>query len=43
MRILAISPRVVVAINSKYEDDDDTNDAANDAVADDAYAVSNDQ
>ena len=41
--ILIISLRVIVAINSKYEEDDDTAAAANDHIADDADAVANNQ
>ena len=43
MRILVISRRVTVAINSICEDGDDTHDvAANDAFVDDADAGTND-
>ena len=35
MRIFVILLRVIVAINSKYEGNDDTDAAANDAVAND--------
>ena len=44
MRLLVISLRVIVAINSTYEDNDDTDDAAdNDAFVDDVDDVANDQ
>ena len=43
MRILVISLRVIVAINSTCEDSDDTSDATdNDTFADDDDAVAND-
>ena len=41
MRILVISLRVTVAINSEYKDNDDTNTTANDTVAEDANVNNN--
>ena len=44
MRMLVVSLRVILAINSTCEDGDDTNDtSASDAFADDANAVTNDE